>query len=156
MALPSSLWEEEDELLRVWILNDQPFARALCATLYSGGQGYNGHMRPGDTNYTPNRTCWLWQRPLTLPWLLSMGLNIPVPCTSWTVTLPLWGKDCTCAQWGLVNHHCAPYHYDLPPCLAESLLDCRDMTPLLTSISRIWPLAISWTYVPDQRPMKVG
>jgi hypothetical protein len=57
MVLPSSLLEEEDELLCVRILNDQPFARAPCATLYSGGQGYNGHMKPGDTNYTPNRAC---------------------------------------------------------------------------------------------------
>jgi hypothetical protein len=44
MVLPSSLLEEEDELLSVRTLNDQPFARAPCATLYSGGQGYNGHM----------------------------------------------------------------------------------------------------------------
>jgi hypothetical protein len=57
MVLPSSLLEEEDELLSVRTLNDQPFARAPCTTLYSDGQGYNGHMRPGDTNYTPNRTC---------------------------------------------------------------------------------------------------
>jgi hypothetical protein len=57
MVLPSSLLEEEDELLSVRLLNDQPFARAPCATLYSGGQGYNGHMGPRDTNYTPNRTC---------------------------------------------------------------------------------------------------
>jgi hypothetical protein len=55
MVLPSSLREEEDELLSVGTLNDQPPARAPCATLYNGGQGYNGHMRPRDTNYTPNR-----------------------------------------------------------------------------------------------------
>jgi hypothetical protein len=55
MVLPSSLLEEEEELLSVGTLSDQPFARAPCATLYSGGQGYNGHIRPGDTNYTPNR-----------------------------------------------------------------------------------------------------
>ena len=57
MALPSSLLEEEDELLSLRVLNDQPFTRTPCATLYSGGQGYNGHMNPGDTGYTPNRTC---------------------------------------------------------------------------------------------------
>jgi hypothetical protein len=45
-VLPSSLLEEEDELLSVRILNDQPLTRAPCATFYSGGQGYNGHMRP--------------------------------------------------------------------------------------------------------------
>jgi hypothetical protein len=55
MALPSSLLEEEDELLSVGTLWDQPLSRAPCATLYSGGQGYNGHPRPGDTNYTPNK-----------------------------------------------------------------------------------------------------
>jgi hypothetical protein len=54
MVLPSSLREEEDELLSVGILDDQPPARAPCATLYSGGQGYNGRMRPRDTNYTPS------------------------------------------------------------------------------------------------------
>jgi hypothetical protein len=57
MVLTSSLREEEDELLSVGTLNDQPLTRAPCATLYSGGQGYNGHMRPEDTNYTPNWTC---------------------------------------------------------------------------------------------------
>jgi hypothetical protein len=74
MVLPSSLLEEEDELLsvgnflsinlpasncqplNVQPLNLQPFARTPCATLYSGGQGYNGHMTPGDTGYTPNRS----------------------------------------------------------------------------------------------------
>jgi hypothetical protein len=56
MVLPRSLLEEEDELLSVGTLKDQPLIRAPCATLYSGGQGYNGHMRLGDTNYTPNRT----------------------------------------------------------------------------------------------------
>jgi hypothetical protein len=55
MVLPSSLREEEDELLSVRTLNDPPLARVPCATLYSGDQGYNGHMRPRDTNYTPNR-----------------------------------------------------------------------------------------------------
>jgi hypothetical protein len=43
MVFPSSLLEEEDELLSVGILSDQPFARVPCATLYMGGQGYNGH-----------------------------------------------------------------------------------------------------------------
>jgi hypothetical protein len=57
MVLPSSLREEEDELLSVRTLNDQPLTRAPSATLYSGGQGYNNHQRPEDTNYTPNRTC---------------------------------------------------------------------------------------------------
>jgi hypothetical protein len=57
MMLPSSLLEEEDELLSVRTQSDQPLTKAPCATLYSGGQGYNGHIRPGDSNYTPNRTC---------------------------------------------------------------------------------------------------
>jgi hypothetical protein len=57
MVLPSSLLEEEDELLSVGTQSDQPLTRAPCATLYSDGQGYNGHKRPEDTNYTPNRTC---------------------------------------------------------------------------------------------------
>jgi hypothetical protein len=57
MVLPSSLLEEEDELLSVGIPSDQPFTSIPCATLYSGGQGYNGHPRPGDSNYAPNRTC---------------------------------------------------------------------------------------------------
>jgi hypothetical protein len=56
MVLPSSLLEEEDELLSVGTQSDQPFARTPCATLYSGGQGYNGHLKPGDTGYTPNRS----------------------------------------------------------------------------------------------------
>jgi hypothetical protein len=55
MVLPSSMLEEEDELLSVETQSDQPPPRAPCTTLYSGGQGYNGHLRPGDTNYTPNR-----------------------------------------------------------------------------------------------------
>jgi hypothetical protein len=46
MVVPSSLLEEEDELLSVGILNDQPLARAPYATLYSDGQGYNSHLRP--------------------------------------------------------------------------------------------------------------
>jgi hypothetical protein len=46
MALPSSQLEEEDELLSVGTLSDQPPTRAPNATLYSGGQGYNGHLRP--------------------------------------------------------------------------------------------------------------
>jgi hypothetical protein len=49
MVLPSSLLEEEDELLSVGTLNDQPLSRAPYATLYSGGQGYNGHLRPETT-----------------------------------------------------------------------------------------------------------
>jgi hypothetical protein len=56
MVLPSSLLEEEDELLSVGTPSDQPFTRTPCATLYSGGQGYNGHLQPGDTGYTPNRS----------------------------------------------------------------------------------------------------
>jgi hypothetical protein len=43
MALPSSLREEEDELWTERVKRDQPRARAPCATLYSGGQGYNSH-----------------------------------------------------------------------------------------------------------------
>jgi hypothetical protein len=57
MVLPSSLIEEEEELLSVGTQRDQPPTRAPSATLYSGGQGYNGHFTPGDINYTPNRTC---------------------------------------------------------------------------------------------------
>jgi hypothetical protein len=57
MVLPSSLLEEEDELLSVGTQSDQPFTRVPCATLYRDGQGYNGHKRPQDTYYTPNRTC---------------------------------------------------------------------------------------------------
>jgi hypothetical protein len=57
MVLPSSLLEEEDELLSIGTQSGQPFTRAPYATLYSGGQGYNGHKGPGDTNYAPNRTC---------------------------------------------------------------------------------------------------
>jgi hypothetical protein len=60
MVLPGSLLEEEDELPSVGILRSQlmttSFTRTPCATLYSGGQGYNGHMTPGDTGYTPNRS----------------------------------------------------------------------------------------------------
>jgi hypothetical protein len=44
MVLPTSLLEEEDELLSEELLNDQSFARVPCATLYRGGQGYNSHM----------------------------------------------------------------------------------------------------------------
>jgi hypothetical protein len=46
MALPSSQLEEEEELLSVGTLWAQPPTRAPYATLYSGGQGYNGHLRP--------------------------------------------------------------------------------------------------------------
>jgi hypothetical protein len=56
MVLPSSQLEEEDELLFVGTQGDQPFTRTPCATLYSGGQGYNGHMNLGDTGYAPNRS----------------------------------------------------------------------------------------------------
>jgi hypothetical protein len=49
------------ELLSLRVMNDQPtnvqpFTRTPCATLYSGGQGYNGHTKPEDTGYTPNRS----------------------------------------------------------------------------------------------------
>jgi hypothetical protein len=44
MVLPSSLREEEDELSTERVRRDQPFARVPCATLYRGGQGYNGHL----------------------------------------------------------------------------------------------------------------
>jgi hypothetical protein len=44
MMLPTSLLEEKDELLSEELLNDQPFVRVPCATLYRGGQGYNGHI----------------------------------------------------------------------------------------------------------------
>jgi hypothetical protein len=42
MGLPGSLREEEDELTTERLRSDQPLTRAPCATLYSGGQGYNG------------------------------------------------------------------------------------------------------------------
>jgi hypothetical protein len=56
MVFPCSLLEEEDDLLSVGTLSDQPFTRTPCATLYSGGQGYNGQPMPGDIGYAPNRS----------------------------------------------------------------------------------------------------
>jgi hypothetical protein len=56
MVLPSSLLEEEDALLTMRQSSDQPLARAPCATLYSDGQVYNGHLQEDDTDYSPNRT----------------------------------------------------------------------------------------------------
>jgi hypothetical protein len=56
MVLPSSLLEEEDAQLTIRLSSDQPLSRAPCATLYSGGQGYNGHLGIDDTDYSPNRT----------------------------------------------------------------------------------------------------
>jgi hypothetical protein len=56
MVLLSSLREEEDKLSTERVRRDQPLARAPCATLYSGGQGYNGHTHAYDTGYSPNRT----------------------------------------------------------------------------------------------------
>jgi hypothetical protein len=56
MVLPSSLLEEEDALLTLRLPSDQSLARAPCASLYSGGQGYNGHLQEDDTDYSPNRT----------------------------------------------------------------------------------------------------
>jgi hypothetical protein len=44
MVLPSSLLEEEDELLSVGTQSDQPSTRAPYATLYSGSQGYHTWM----------------------------------------------------------------------------------------------------------------
>jgi hypothetical protein len=38
---------------------------------------------------------------------------------------------------GTVVDHCAPCHHTLPPCYDVSLLDCRGVTPWLTSVSRI-------------------
>jgi hypothetical protein len=41
-----------------------------------------------------------------------------------------------------------------PPHAGEgSLRDCRDVTHRLTSVSRIEPLALSRTYMPDPRPL---
>jgi hypothetical protein len=77
MVLPSSLLEEEEELLSVGILRVQPSTRAPCATLYCGGQGYNGHKRPEDTRYTPNRTCCRRQRPLTFSLIALDGTSYP-------------------------------------------------------------------------------
>jgi hypothetical protein len=56
MVLPSFLLEEEDALLTLRLSSDQPLARAPYATLYSGVQGYNGHLGIDDTDYSPNRT----------------------------------------------------------------------------------------------------
>jgi hypothetical protein len=56
MVLPSSLLEEEEAPSTHRLSSDQPLARAPCATLYSGGQGYNGHFPKDDTNNSPNRT----------------------------------------------------------------------------------------------------
>jgi hypothetical protein len=56
MALPGSLREEEDELSTERVKRDQPLARAPYATLYSGGQGYNGHLQADDIDYSPNGT----------------------------------------------------------------------------------------------------
>jgi hypothetical protein len=56
MGLLGSLREEEDELRTERLRSDQPLARAPCATLYSGGQGYNGHIHTYDAGYSPNRT----------------------------------------------------------------------------------------------------
>jgi hypothetical protein len=123
MVLPNSLWEEEDELWTKRVRSDQPFARVPCATLYRGGQGYNGHLDQEtaatlQTGYADDgRTPWL------SPWLLSMWLHTPG-----TVTSPLWCQGRYLAQWWLVDHHCAPCHPDLPPCLDVSFLDCRDVT----------------------------
>jgi hypothetical protein len=56
MVLSSSLLKEEDALLTLRLPSDQPLARSPCTTLYSGGQGYNGHLQAYDTDYSPNRT----------------------------------------------------------------------------------------------------
>jgi hypothetical protein len=56
MVPPSSMLEEEDELLSERLENDQPLARAPWGTLYSGAQGYNGHVSIHDICYIPNRT----------------------------------------------------------------------------------------------------
>jgi hypothetical protein len=44
MVLPSSPREEEDEQSTERVRRDQLLARVPCATLYRGGQGYNGHL----------------------------------------------------------------------------------------------------------------
>jgi hypothetical protein len=54
--LPSTLLEEEEALSTLRLSSDQPFTRAPWATLYSGAQGYNGHLGVDDTGYSPNRT----------------------------------------------------------------------------------------------------
>jgi hypothetical protein len=85
MALPSPMLVEEDELLSVGTQSDQPPSRAPCATLYSGSQGYNGHLRPGDTNYTPNRASCQGQTPLTFSLIALDGTH---PCCT------LYFQDC--------------------------------------------------------------
>jgi hypothetical protein len=77
--LPSSLLEEKDALLTVRLSSDQPFTRDPWATLYSGAQGYNGHLRVDDTNYSPNRTRWRWTT--TLDFLLIALDGTSHPCT---------------------------------------------------------------------------
>jgi hypothetical protein len=42
--------------MTVKVRRAQPLARAPCAILYSGGQGYNGHHEADDIYYSPNRT----------------------------------------------------------------------------------------------------
>jgi hypothetical protein len=56
MVLSSSLLKEEEALSTHRLSSDQPLARDPCTTLYSGGQGYNGHLPADDTNNSPNRT----------------------------------------------------------------------------------------------------
>jgi hypothetical protein len=85
MVLPSSQLEEEDELLSVGTQSDQPPTRAPCATLYSGGQGHNGHTSSGDPNYAPNRTYCRGQRPLTFS---LIALDGTPPCCT------LYFQDC--------------------------------------------------------------
>jgi hypothetical protein len=70
---------EEEEQSTERAKRDQPLARAPCATLYSGGQGYNDHLQADDTDYSPNRTSWRWLPPLTLPLIALDGTQHP--CT---------------------------------------------------------------------------
>jgi hypothetical protein len=70
---------------------------------------------------------------------MAATLDFAPDCSRWdspslylvlssTVTLPLWGKDCTLAQWWLLDHHCATCHHDLPLYLDVSSLDYRNVT----------------------------
>jgi hypothetical protein len=88
--LLSSLLEEEDELR-----TNQPLTRAPWATLYSGAQGYNNHLRVDDSNYSPSRTSWQWLPPLTFSLISLDGTSHP--CT-------LYFLDCTLSSWSSPIH----------------------------------------------------
>jgi hypothetical protein len=95
--LPSSLLEEEEALSTHRLSSDQPPSRAPCATLYSGGQGHNGHLQADDTNNSPNRTRWWWQTPLTLS-LIALDVTLH-PCTLNSLDYDLTTMDVRTVLW---------------------------------------------------------